>query len=412
MQKLLVEMDFGTILNSSEAMTQTGSSILDKYRSYNLTTPVSFYMVNNFIKEASNCRYDKGINNILEKVIDYVNSNKTKWALATACESINSNNKSHNYLEVKASKQVEKLLEMNEDDVVKYIKAGALKNVMYCESFRSIAKQVYKNQPIIEAAADYTIYHPISLVESVGDGVCFQVYGNIYKMDDDKNIQEAQLSDVSNTFINISRLMNSNIAKIDENSITINAGNSAYEITEANKVTKITGDKKQELTVEQLRDNNRLIIMATPPQSKNNLAGILESIAQLCENYDNVMNLDNVSVYTTKSDRFIVIESEHNLYASLLQSLKHQKWTVNENAIDVLSFIKTKTNVSLSDRYKNIVENNIEAASEKEAQKIQEELENQKIDSYRNRIEILTEKFKNDPVKLAILSRIAQQLNS
>lgn len=283
---------------------------------------------------------------------------------------------------------------------------------MYNESFRNIAKQVYKDQPIIESTAEYTIMHPISLVENVGDGVCFQVLGTIYKMDDDKNIQEAQLSDVSNTFVNITKLMNSNLANIDEHVITISAGNAKYEISEANKVTKIYGDKKQELTVEQLRDNNRLVLMSAMPDKKNNLAGILESIAQLCENYGNVVNMDNVSIYTTKYDRFMIIESEEKLYATLLQSTRHPKWTINENAVDALSFIKTKTNVSLGDRYKEIVENNLEKASEEESQKIQEELENQKIESYRNRIEALTEKFKNDPVKLAILSKIAQQINS
>lgn len=412
MNKILVELEFDKVLNESIANTQTGSEMLDKYKSYTMSNPVSFNLVNNFIKEAQRCTYDTGVYKILESISDFIKSNKTKWALATVCEYINLNDSSHNFLNKNAAKQTEKLLEMSEEDVVKYIKAGALKNVMYNESFRNIAKQVYKDQPIIEAAADYTITHPISLVENVGDGVCFQIFGNIYKMDDDKHVQEAQISDVSNTFINVSRLMNSNLAKIDENVITISAGNSKYEISEANKVTKITGDKRQELTLEQLRDNNRLVLMTTMPNRKNEVAGILESIAQLCENYDNVVNMDNVSIYTTKYDKFMVIESNNDLYATLLQSTRHPKWTINENAVDALSFIKTKTNVNLGDRYKEIIESSLEKLDELESQKIQEELESQKIDSYKHRIEALTEKFKNDPVKLAILSKLALQLNS
>lgn len=412
MSKILVELEFDKVLNESAANTQTGSELLDKYRSYSMSNPVSFNLVNNFIKEAQHCTYDTGVYKILESISDFVKSNKTKWAIATVCEHINSSDSSHNFLNKNAAKQAEKLLEMSEEDVVKYIKAGALKNVMYNESFRNIAKQVYKDQPIIEAAADYTVMHPISLVENVGDGVCFQIFGNIYKMDDDKHVQEAQISDVSNTFVNVSRLMNSNLTKIDENVITISAGNSKYEISEANKVTKITGDRKQELTLEQLRDNNRLVLMTTMPNRKNEVAGILESIAQLCENYDNVVNMDNVSIYTTKYDKFMVIESNNDLYATLLQSNRHPKWTINENAVDALSFIKTKTNVNLGDRYKEIVESSLEKADELESQKIQEELESQKIDSYKHRIEALTEKFKNDPVKLAILSKLALQLNS
>lgn len=412
MSKILVELEFDKVLNESAANTQTGSELLDKYRSYSMSNPVSFNLVNNFIKEAQHCTYDTGVYKILESISDFVKSNKTKWAIATVCEHINSSDSSHNFLNKNAAKQAEKLLEMSEEDVVKYIKAGALKNVMYNESFRNIAKQVYKDQPIIEVAADYTVMHPISLVENVGDGVCFQIFGNIYKMDDDKHVQEAQISDVSNTFVNVSRLMNSNLTKIDENVITISAGNSKYEISEANKVTKITGDRRQELTLEQLRDNNRLVLMTTMPNRKNEVAGILESIAQLCENYDNVVNMDNVSIYTTKYDKFMVIESNNDLYATLLQSNRHPKWTINENAVDALSFIKTKTNVNLGDRYKEIVESSLEKADELESQKIQEELESQKIDSYKHRIEALTEKFKNDPVKLAILSKLALQLNS
>lgn len=414
MNNLLVEMEFDAMLNSASAVTQTGTELLTKYKMYTMSNPVNYNLVNNFIKEANACKYDAGVCKILESVADFVTSNKTKWALATACESINNNKSSFNYLQRHATKQVDKLLEMSEDDVVKYIKAGALKNVMFCESLRNIAKQVYKDQPIIEAAADYTVVHPISLIENVGDGICFEVMGTIYKVDDSKNIQEASASEVSNVFKNVSSLLESKYASYDNQVVTVSVNNSKYEISEVNKCTKITGDKKIELTVEQLRDNNRLVLMSSNKANKvlyNQLAYLLESIAQLCENYDNVVNLDNVSIYHTKTDKFMVFESNDKLFATLLQSVKYQKWTIFENAVDALSFIKTKTNVNLSDRYKEIVENNLEQATAQEKARIQEELKEQEINSYRNRIEALTEKFKNDPVKLAVLSSLAESLN-
>ena len=43
--------------------------------------------------------------------------------------------------------------------------------------------------------------------------------------------------------------------------------------------------------------------------------------------------------------------------------------------------------------------------------RIEEELKSKEKQSYRERIEALTEKFKNDPVKLAVLSKMAQELN-
>jgi hypothetical protein len=59
-----------------------------------------------------------------------------------------------------------------------------------------------------------------------------------------------------------------------------------------------------------------------------------------------------------------------------------------------------------------MVQNHIEAVYEKEQETIKQELHEQQMQSYRERIEALTEKFKNDPTKLAILSSIAQELTT
>lgn len=408
--KILAEMEFASIISGANAQTQTGAEMLNKYKAHVMANESSCALVNSFIKEASNCRYDNGVNETLSIVADYINQNKTSWALASACESINNNNKSYNYINRNAAKQVEKLLEMNEDDVVKYIKAGALKNVMFCESFRNIAKQVYKDNPMVEATADYTKVTPISIIENVGDGVCFEVAGNLYKMGDDKTIQEANWNEVSNTFKTISSLLESNMVEVDSHTITVKAPNATYEISEADKVKKIGKEGANDFTIDQLRENNRLVLMTANPRHKNQLAGILEAVALVCENYDSIANMDNVSIYTTKNDKFVVIEAGVNLYATLLASNRHSKWTVNENAIEALSFIKSKTNVTLSDNYSKLVEEAVAVADEEEKTRIAEELKAQEQQSYKERIEALTEKFKNDPVKLAVLSKLAQEL--
>ena len=408
--KILAELEFNMILNEAMAQTQTGAELINKYKSFLMANESTCGLVNNFIKEAQNCRYDNGVNSVLEQLSDYINCNKTIWALASACESIRSNNSSYNYLNLNATKQVEKLLEMQEEEVVKYIKAGALKNVMYCEAFRNIAKQVYKDQPIVEHTADYIKVTPISMIENVGDGFCFEVAGSLYKIDDDKNIQEAQWNEVSNTFKTVSQLLESNICSIDENTITVKAGNATYEIKEANQITKFGKEGTIEMTSEQLRENNRLVLMATNPRHRNNLAGVLEAIALTCENYDSIVNMDNVAIYSTKYDKFVVIESNDNLYATLLQSNRCPKWTISENAIDAISFIKSKTNVTLSEAYKDIIMKAVESISEEETMKMEQELNDQKVNSYKERIEALTEKFKNDPVKLAVLAKLAQEV--
>lgn len=409
--KVLVNLDFASIISEAYAQTQTGAEIINKYKAHVMSNESSCALVNNFIREASQCRYDNGVNDALTVVADYINSNKASWALATACESINANNKPHNYINRNAAKQVETLLEMNEDEVVKYIKAGALKNVMFCEAFRNIAKQIFKETPIVEATAEYTKVTPVSIVENVGDGFCFQVAGQLYKIDEEKNIHEALWDEVSNTFKTVSQLLESQMTVVDNHSIIVNSPVATYTISEAGKVVREGKEGKKEMNVDQLREHNRLVLMSTNPRHKNNIAQVLEAIALTCENYDSIMNMDNAAIYLTKNDKFVVIESNDTLYASLLMSNRTPKWTINENAIDAISFIKSKTNVSLADNYQTVIENAMSSADKAEKERIAEELKDTEQQSYKERIETLTEKFKNDPVKLAVLSKLAQELS-
>lgn len=410
-KKILAEMDFASIISEANAQTQTGAELLNKYKAYVMANESTCALVNGFVREASMCTYDNGVNEVLSTVADYIAQNKTIWALSSACESINANNHSYNYINRNAAKQVEKLLEMNEDDVVKYIKAGALKNVMFCESFRNIAKQVFKEQPMVEATAEYTKVTPVSIVENVGDGTCFYACGKLYKMGEDESIQEAQWTEVSNTFKVVTNLLESNMTTVDEHCITIKTENATYEISEANKVVRTGKDGKKEMTVEQLRDNNRLVLMTTNGRHRNTVAGILEAIALTCENYDSIANMDNVAVYTTKNDKFMVIEGGSNLYATLIASNRHSAWTINENAIDALSFIKSKTNTSLGEVYASVVESCMEKVSEEEKTKMAQEIKENETLAIKDRIANLTEKFKNDPTKLAVLSKLAQEIN-
>ena len=412
MNRILVDLDFNTIIGESLAQTATGEGLLNKYKSILMANETTCSLVNNFIKEAAQHSYDNGVRYVLEQVVDYINDNKVSWQLASACESINSNNTSYNYLNRNAAKQAEKLLEMKEEDVVKYIKAGALKNVMFCEAFRSIAKSVFKNQPMIESNSEYTTIHPISLVESSADDLFFEVSGTIYKIDENKNISIADRREVSNNFINISNLLESDIVSCVEDTLFVKVGKFEYQISEANKVTKISSNEEKEMTLEQLREDNRLMVLAANPRFKTQMANTLESLAQLVEAYDNVASMDNVQIISTPHDRFIVIESGTNLYASLLASNRSHKWTVNENVMTSLDFIKSKTRVDLSECYREQVKQTISQVSESQKDEMERELKDKEFESVRDRIANLTEKYKNDPAKLAVLSKLAEDLQS
>lgn len=406
--KILADMDFQSIIGESMAQTQTGAELLNKYKSYLLVNEANCGLINSFVKEAVQHTYDNGVNEALELVSNYINDNKASWALASACESINNNNSSYNYIKRNAAKQVETLLEMDEANVVKYVKNGALKNVMFCEEFRNIAKQIFKETPMVEAAADYVMTHPVSYFESVGDGICFAVANRLYKIDDDKNICEGNWNEVSNTFRTITAILESANSQVDGYSINVQAGNAMYVVSEEGKVVR----EGKEMTVSEMREHNRLVLMTTNPRFRNQLAGLLEGIALIAENYGHIANMDNVGIYETKNDRFLVIEGEDKIYATLLMSNRHPQWTINENAVDVLSFIKTKTNVNISENYTDMVKSHLERVSEQEQETIKQEIHEQKVQTYRERIELLTERFKDDPTKLAVLSKIAQELNT
>ena len=413
--KLLADLEFSTLISESAAVTATGADLLNKYQAWLMANESTCRLVNNFIQEAQAHRYDNGINSVLEKVADYIQSNKTSWALATVCENLRSNKTSWNYLNEGAVKQVEKLLENDEETVNKYIKSGALKNVMYVTEFRNVAKQVFNNTPMVEAEATYTMVRPISFVESCGDGYMFEAAGRIIKIADDKTITECTTSEVSNTFRVISSLLESSACMFDETSeiLSIKVGDNEYQIQEAGECTKCTKDgKKKKMNTDQLRENNRLVVMAAGLKNKTNIASMLEAIALTTENFDHIAKMDNVGVYNTNSDSFLVVNEGTNMFATLLRSNHTGSWTVNTNVVEALEHIKKSTRVSLSERFNEQVKQVIEQVSEDDKIKMENELKENKVQSIKDRIANLTEKFKNDPTKLALLSQIAQDLQT
>ena len=410
MKKILVELEFGSIIGESQAQTATGESLLNSYKSHCMSNESTCALVNNFIKEASKLTYDNGVVAVLEQVVDFVNSNKTRWQIASACESIQAQQTSYNMLNLNAAKQAEKLIDLNEDEAVKYIKAGAFKNIMFCEAFRSIAKSVFKNQPMMEANADYTTIHPISIVEKNGDDIYFEVAGGLYKINEENGVSVASWDEVSNTFKNITSILESNLAKCCDETLIFTVNKYEYHINEANTVVKVWGENRKTLTVEQLREDSRLMINATNPRFKNDMARVLECVAQVCENYGHIVSLDNTSIIESKNDRFILVECGGNVFATLLKSTHNPQWTINEGAMKAVDFIKSKTRIDLTEKLNTAIKENIAKASEEEQQLMEQELENKEIQDVKDRISALTEKYKDDPAKLAVLASLSESL--
>ena len=407
----LANMDFANILFEAQANTQTGEQLLNKYKSFLLANETSCGLVNGFVKEAQNMMYDAGIRSIMEQVSNVINDNKISWQLASACESINRNNKSYNYLNRNAASQVEKLLEMEEADVVKYIKAGALKNVMFCEAFRNIAKQCYGSNCVVEAYDNFVAENPVSMIESNGSVNFFEVCNKLFKIDEGK-ILEAKWNEVSPEFKIVTSLLESNITKVENDTIFVNFNNAEYQITESNKIVRLTEKDEHEFTNESLREFNKLQLSAMSPRAQQQSAPVLEAIILLSENFDNIVVLDNARIISTNTDKFLTIESETNLYAESIQSTHPGKWQINESVLDAVEFIKKQTKVNISELYSEAIEEAYQNSCEEEQQEIKENLKASQIQERREKIAMLTEKFKNDPVKLAVLSQLAEDLNN
>lgn len=412
--KTLVKLDFPKILFEASAQTVTGQELINKYKKQVMKNNTTCTLVNNFVREAKNCIYDNGVACALGQVSDVLEANKYSWAISSACEQIQNNHSTYNYLARNAAEQVMPILEMEENDIVQYIKSGAFKNVMHVEQFRNIAKSIYKDQPIVEYNALYKIYRPISMVECTDDKVLFEVCGNIYKIED-KLLYEAKPSEVSTNFIAISQLLESNIIELDavNEVVTLNYGDKKYQVSEANNCTICKGDDKRQFNTEQLREYNNLYISALPmTQTRNSQALVLETFAKLVENFDNVHVMDNVYIVETANDKFFIIENEDKLIAKSIMSTHGVRLNEAGDATKVLQNIKKATRVDLTEKFQEAISKNIETAEENEKKQIQESLENTEMDNRRKKIEELTQRFKNDPAKLAVLSKIASELNT
>ena len=429
--KPLADIDFANVLAEAFAETQTGVELINKYRQYMLKNESSCTLINNFLAEAKNCMFDNGVVSVVNIVSGVIAENKVSWQLATACEAINRNRSSYNYLNRNAASTVEKLLEQNEENVVKYIKAGALKNVMFCESFRNIVNGVFTDVQTV-VTENYTATRPVSYMEESEGKRYFEVLGNIYAISGNE-IQEAKASDVSGDFLIISRLLESNIAEFDANTekLTVNLPIAVYEVCAEDGKVKCTrtskkctdkkcedkkdADCKESITFTNeaaLREHNRLVVGATAFNQRNQMAEILEAIARAFEHFENFVLLDNTQIISNANDKFVVIENKENAYAYCVSSNHSTGWKVNTTIVEALEFIKKQTNLNIAKDYKENVDEQIAKTEANAAEQIKESIKKDEMNARKKRIEMLTEKFKNDPARLAVLSKVAEALTA
>lgn len=415
--KLLKDLNFAEKINSTNAVTEAGKEMLNNYRAYVYSKPVNHAVVNGFVSEASNYSFDTGVSAILESINKFVKENNISWKLATACESINNNSSSYNYINKIGVQKVEKLLEMNESDVVSYIRAGALKDVQYIQEVRKVCKEVYKANITEAQAINYNVVNPISYV-LIGENKeqYFSVLGKTYCVNEGK-ISEAVCNDTK--FARINQLLENfkregeditfeyrgihgDVCKfvLNENGLTLTKGNNINEHFE---------------TAPKFMEYANMVSRAMNINEKMNFMRVSGAIAEVFEAMDNVVVLDCAKLMQCSNGTVCaIIEAKDNVNLTVFQSINAGTSSNNyEYVVEAINQVVKLTGVDLKFMFEERIDEDCKK-NNPEMEAIREQLEANKEAQYairKKKIAMLAEQYKNDPVRIALLNKVAKDLS-
>ena len=415
--KLLKNLSFGDKINSTQPITEAGKNMLNKYKAYIYSNPVNCNLVNSFINEASQYTFDSGLNSILEAVNSYIKKNIISWKLASACESISNNNSKYNYINKLGVDQVREILEMDEASVVNYIKAGALKNIQYIPEFRNICKEVYKTNISESQAVNYTVSNPISYVMISEDNTkYFNVLGKTYSIRNGL-VNEAICND--NNFITINKILESFVKK-GEDIVYEYKNPHGVKMSFALNENGLTFTKEGynvnehfETSTEFLEYANKLSLMM-PMYEKLGFMNCVNNVNKVFEAMDSVYSLDSVKLLNASNGTICaIIEGKDNVNLTVFQSYNLGKSCTNfDYIVEALNNVVKLTGVDLKYMFEDRINEDCEKQSD-ESEEIREQLEANReaqFDIRKKKIAMLAEQYKNDPVRIALLNKVAKDL--
>ena len=415
--KLMKDLQFAEKLNSTQAISEAGKELLNNYRAYVYSNAPTCAVVNAFVNEAQHYSFDAGVSTILESVQNFINENRISWKLATACESINNNQSTFNYINKIGVQQVEKLLEMNENDVVSYIKAGSLKSFQYIPEFRQICKEVYKQNITETKAPNFTVSNPMSFVLVTENCQYFNVCGKTFKIEDNK-IDEAVCDD--KLFNDVNRLLEG-FRRDGENLVvefksahgdvlTFTLNENGLELTNGRAI-----NEKFDNAVK-FMDYVNVVSRTMNVNEKMNFMNLSSNIAKVLENMDNVVLLDCVKLLESGDGTVCAIsEANNNVNLTVFRSFKYGTSSKNFDFVaEALNNVVKLTGIDLTPMFEDRINEDCKK-NNKEEQELREQLEANKEAQFnirRKKIAMLAEQYKNDPVRLALLNKVAKDLKS
>lgn len=420
--KLLKDLDFVSKINGCEAVTEAGKELVKNYKAYLFTNPASCGIVNGFVQEAQKYSFDTGLVGILESVLGFINENKISWQLASACESIENNRSTYNYIARTGVEQVGKLLEMDESQVISYIKSGALKGVQYIPEFRHVCKQVFKSAIVEAATPQYSVVNPISYIYENEEGdKYFNVLNKTYKINKDlTKVNEAVCDDVK--FRNINALLES-----FEN----NEGTLSYSWKSGFDTCKVIIKEAEDKTTLNFLKGERINETFEEPSKFIEYCDILSktltmnerfdfmqktvAINQVFEAFGQVFVMDYAKVLRTSTGSICtIIEAKDNVTMTVNSSIHNGTYTKNfDYMTEALKEVTSVSGIDLRHLYEDRINEDVKKQNPDQYQNIQEELEASKkiaMDARKKKIAMLAEQYKNDPAIIAVLNKAARDL--
>lgn len=404
--KLLKDLDFASKLSVAEPVTEAAQNVVKNYRGFLFVNSANCAVVNNFIREAQQYAYDKGMSKILEGVVSFINENRISWALATACENIAANNSTYSYIAKLGISKVEKLLEMNEADVVSYIKAGALKGVKYIPEFREICKEVYKTT-VNETAQtiNYEMHTPFcySIVAENGDTIVM-LGGKTYAINEN---EVRPVEYVNDALFNKMNAHLSAFTMVGE-AITYKFGNVVFTINEDKLTMTNNGNEVGvfENTSEFIKYCDML--SRTMPNQRQFMT-IAGAVSEVFEHADGITCVDIAREFNcTNGTKALVIEGKDNVISVANGVVKNAKFM-----IEALENIEQNCGTDVKVVYESRINEDVKLGNPEQYKAIQEELQRtqdaQAEIRYR-KIEQLAESLKNNPAAIAVLNTLTKEL--
>jgi len=414
---LLKNLNFAEKINAVEAITEAGKELLSTYRAYVYTNPATCSVVNGFVAEASKYRFDTGLNNILESVTSFIKENNISWKLATACESINANNSTYNYINKFGMQQVEKLLQMNEADVVSYIKAGSLKNIQYIPEVRAICKEVYKQNVTEAQAVNYSVINPICYVLEQGNEMIFKVLNKTFSLKDGKveecvNVDNADFARINSLLENFGREGDNLVLKYSNGRDV-----ETKFILKENEIEFTRGSKIDEKFEDKVKFTEYCNMLSKTMQMNEKLSfmNIASVVSEVFEHINDIYKLDNVKVLNSNNGTLCaIIEGKDNVNLTVFHNINRGTSSQNyEYVVEALNQVIKLTGIDLKGMYESRINEDCKKSSP-EKQAIEKELAESKSAQYeirKKKIAMLAEQYRNDPVKMALLNKIAKDLS-